>query len=421
MPSGRGDMVAASPSSRDARAFAGGRGYLAACTVGLPRRRHAAPPCDATWSAGASAPRPRRRLHRRRRTHTRALRALVGVEPRPRRDRLAGLGLRRRSSRHRAPDGAEVLCVDGDFSSMVLPFLARGDLAGARTRRSTRSPTRSPPTRGSSRSRSCSPRRARWRMPRPSPRPLAAHGARTLCDATQASDGCRSTRSRSDAIDLPRLQVAVRPARRRVPRRSPTAPLAELTPLSAGWYAGDDPWTSCYGPDLHLAATRRRFDVSPAWQAFVGAEPALELFASLDADAVHRHALGLATAFRERLGLDAAPDSAIVTWPDAEGATSRASPRRASPHPAAPAARASPSTSGTTRRTSSLARPRSAADARMPRRGSARRTHGIRSVPSPVISTSMASPSTNGPTPAGVPGEDDVAGQQREDARTRTR
>ena len=43
--------------------------------------------------------------------------------------------------------------------------------------------------------------------------------------------------------------------------------LAELLPITAGWYSGADPWSSCYGPDLHLATDATRFDVSPA-QAF---------------------------------------------------------------------------------------------------------------------------------------------------------
>src|SRR5699024_9629551 len=69
-----------------------------------------------------------------------------------------------------------------------------------------------------------------------------------------------------------------------------------------------------------LAPDASRFDASPAWQAFVGAEPALDLFASLDAHELHAHTTALATAFRERLGL-ASPDreSAIVTWADPEG------------------------------------------------------------------------------------------------------
>ena len=59
--------------------------------------------------------------------------------------------------------------------------------------------------------------------------------------------------------------------------------------------------------------------MSPAWHAWVGAEAALGFAASLDADEVRDHAVGLANAFRERLGM-APSDSAIVTWPDADGA-----------------------------------------------------------------------------------------------------
>jgi hypothetical protein len=45
----------------------------------------------------------------------------------------------------------------------------------------------------------------------------------------------------------------------------------ELTPHYAGWYAGDDPWSSIYGGPLRLAGDARRFDVSPAWHAWVAA------------------------------------------------------------------------------------------------------------------------------------------------------
>jgi selenocysteine lyase/cysteine desulfurase len=71
---------------------------------------------------------------------------------------------------------------------------------------------------------------------------------------------------------------------------------------------------------VELAADATRFDVSPAWQAFVGAEPALELFASLERAALHEHATGLAGAFCAGLGLEeAARRSAIITWSDPEG------------------------------------------------------------------------------------------------------
>ncbi|MFZ8376928.1 hypothetical protein ACO1LT_15775, partial [Staphylococcus aureus] len=56
----------------------------------------------------------------------------------------------------------------------------------------------------------------------------------------------------------------------------------ELRPVQAGWYSGEDPWASCYDAEAPLAADARRFDVSPAWQAFAGAAPALALFASTD-------------------------------------------------------------------------------------------------------------------------------------------
>jgi selenocysteine lyase/cysteine desulfurase len=85
-----------------------------------------------------------------------------------------------------------------------------------------------------------------------------------------------------------------------------------LRPLYAGWYAGDDPWTSIYGPPLRLAKDARRLDISPAWLAWVGTVPALELLTEVGIEAIHRHDLGLANALRGRLGLPAA-DSAIVT------------------------------------------------------------------------------------------------------------
>lgn len=88
--------------------------------------------------------------------------------------------------------------------------------------------------------------------------------------------------------------------------------LAMLRPLYAGWYAGDNPWTSIYGPPLRLAKGARRLDISPAWLSWVGTVPALELLADVGIATIHRHNLGLANALRTRLGLPAG-DSAIVT------------------------------------------------------------------------------------------------------------
>lgn len=91
-----------------------------------------------------------------------------------------------------------------------------------------------------------------------------------------------------------------------------------LTPLQAGWYAGEDVWRSTYGPDMHLALDARKFDVSPAWQAWIGAEQAIRLFADLDTAAVWAYTSGLGDALCDAIGI-ARQGQAIVTWPDAEG------------------------------------------------------------------------------------------------------
>ena len=82
--------------------------------------------------------------------------------------------------------------------------------------------------------------------------------------------------------------------------------------LNAGWYAGEDRWSSIYGPPLRLARTARRYDTSPAWSCWVGAAPALELLADVGVEAIHRHDLDLANRFRTGLGLEPG-DSAIVS------------------------------------------------------------------------------------------------------------
>ncbi len=85
-----------------------------------------------------------------------------------------------------------------------------------------------------------------------------------------------------------------------------------LTPIAAGWYAGEDPWSSIYRPPVRLAGDGRRFDVSPAWAGWVAATPALELLAEVGTEAIGAHDVSLAN--RLRAGLDLPPaDSAIVS------------------------------------------------------------------------------------------------------------
>jgi selenocysteine lyase/cysteine desulfurase len=85
-----------------------------------------------------------------------------------------------------------------------------------------------------------------------------------------------------------------------------------LTPLAAGWYAGEEPWSSIYRPPVRLAADGRRFDVSPAWAGWVAAAPTLELLADVGVDALGSHDVALANRLRAGIDLPAS-DSAIVS------------------------------------------------------------------------------------------------------------
>ncbi|MBB5915040.1 selenocysteine lyase/cysteine desulfurase [Nocardia transvalensis] len=88
--------------------------------------------------------------------------------------------------------------------------------------------------------------------------------------------------------------------------------LALLRPLAAGWYAGYNPWETCYGGPLRLASDASRFDLSPVWEASTGQQLALELVSGIGIDAIHRHDLALADRLRAGLGLPQG-DSAIVS------------------------------------------------------------------------------------------------------------
>jgi selenocysteine lyase/cysteine desulfurase len=145
----------------------------------------------------------------------------------------------------------------------------------------------------------------------------ARHDAYTFCDVTQAAGVL--------PVDASRFDVTVCHTYKWLcsPRGVAFLTLSErfdplLTPLQAGWYAGDDVWTSVYGPAMHLATDARRFDVSPAWQAWIGAEPAIELFAGLDIAEVWAFTSGLGDALCEAVGIPP-QHQAIVTWPDASG------------------------------------------------------------------------------------------------------
>ncbi|MGA7989153.1 MAG: aminotransferase class V-fold PLP-dependent enzyme [Candidatus Dormiibacterota bacterium] len=88
--------------------------------------------------------------------------------------------------------------------------------------------------------------------------------------------------------------------------------LDDITPHTAGWYAGGDRWNSIYGAPLRLSGDARRFDISPAWFSWVGAATSLDLLHEVGIDVLHAHDVGLANRFRAGVGM-APSNSAIVS------------------------------------------------------------------------------------------------------------
>lgn len=297
--------------------FAGGRDYLAACTLGLPPRATVAA-LTADLEAAASG-RPdvaaaTRAVEDGRRSYARLVHAPVSQVAIAAQTSVA-VSLIAAA----VPDGAEVLCAEDDFASLVVPFAHVG--RGVRLR--------SVPLRRLADEMAPNTWLVAFSLVQSATGEVAdaaaiaaaaaRTGTRTLCDLTQAAGWLPVDATLFDATVCHAYKWLCAPRGVAFLTLSPTL-AGELRPVHAGWYSGDDPWASCYGTSAPLAPDARRFDVSPAWQAFVGAAPALALFASADPTALHAHATDLAERFR--LGMDLPePErpSAIVTWPDAEG------------------------------------------------------------------------------------------------------
>jgi len=301
----------------EARAhFTAPPGYLAACTQGLPLRETVTASRFELdlWARGEATPAHYGEAVERSRA---AFARIAGVPG----DRVAigsQVSVLVSTVAASAPDGAEIVCVDGDFSSMVFPFLQQAhrgvtvvhapldrlaEAIGPRTWLVAFSLVQS----------------ANGRIADADAIVEAAqkHGARTLADLTQAAGWLPINAARFDLtvchaykwLCAPRGSAFLTMGGRM---------LGELRPVQAGWFAGDDPWTSCYGPDIHLATDARRFDVSPAWPVWPGTAAALEFFAALDMSAVRDHAVALGDEFSSRLGIPAR-GQAIVSWPDPGG------------------------------------------------------------------------------------------------------
>ncbi|HZB23031.1 MAG TPA: aminotransferase class V-fold PLP-dependent enzyme [Gaiellaceae bacterium] len=207
------------------------------------------------------------------------------------------------------PDGASVLAVDGDFSSLLFPFVARelrvrtvpldalADAIDGTTDVVAFSSVQS----------------ANGHVADLDTIATAARdaGALTVVDATQSCGWLPLDASRFDAVVCSGYKWLLSP------RGTAYAYLGErlrerARPIHANWYAGEEQFGSYYGLPSRLASAARRFDTSPAWFSWVGAAPAVELLESIGIERIQERNVALANRFRAGLALEPS-NTAIVS------------------------------------------------------------------------------------------------------------
>lgn len=219
------------------------------------------------------------------------------------------------------PPGAEVLAPEGEFSSVVSPFALRGDLRMRYVPLHGLADAVRPSTAlvAFSAVQSADGRVADLAAVRAA---AAAHGSRTLLDATQAAGWLPLDAGAHDYTVTGGFKFLL------CPRGTSFLTVTEeaqgtLPPLFAGWVAAGAPWTDNYGPVERLAPTARGFDEPPAFLSYHGAEQSLALLAEVGGDTLYAHATGLAARLRAGLaglGHKAVPgESAIVAVPGLDG------------------------------------------------------------------------------------------------------
>jgi selenocysteine lyase/cysteine desulfurase len=138
----------------------------------------------------------------------------------------------------------------------------------------------------------------------------AENEAVTVVDATQAVGWLPLDATRFDVVAAHAYKWMLSPRGTAFMAIAPER-LDSIVPHAAGWYAGEDPLATFFGPPLRLAGSARRLDTSPAWFMWVATAPALAVIEQIGVEAIHEHDVELANEFRAGLGLEPS-DSAIV-------------------------------------------------------------------------------------------------------------
>jgi len=305
-------------------AFTPSKGYLNAPTMGLPPRAvvEAMTQGLLSWQRGTASPAEYdAAVARSRADYARLVDVPVGmVAVGPSASVFAGVVAAS------LPDGARVVAVAEDFTSMLFPFLVQAqrdrsvhvqlvaldDLAAAVT----------PGTDLVVFSLAQSATGALVDVGAVTEAAERA-GALTFCDVTQAAGWYPVRAAEFDLTVCASYKWLCQPRGAAYLTTATTAVLDLLTPVNAGWYAGESIWDSVYGPEMRLAGDARRLDVSPSWLTWLGAAAAGEVFAHTDVAQLGAHGIGLAQELRDRLGLPSRP-SPVVVVADPDGERARA-------------------------------------------------------------------------------------------------
>jgi selenocysteine lyase/cysteine desulfurase len=197
------------------------------------------------------------------------------------------------------PAGAEILFPEGDFSSVINPFTVRGDLKTRFVPLERLAESVRPETAlvAFSAVQSADGRTADFTAVRAA---AAAHGARTLLDATQSAGWLPLRAGEWDYTVAGGYKFLL------CPRGASFLTVTEeaqdtLLPIHAGWVAGEELWVNSYGPVRELARTARRFDEPAAFLSYHGAARSLALLEEIGIERIEAHNKALAARFRAGL------------------------------------------------------------------------------------------------------------------------
>ncbi|MFC9797093.1 aminotransferase class V-fold PLP-dependent enzyme [Streptomyces sp. NPDC127584] len=215
------------------------------------------------------------------------------------------------------PAGAEILFPEGDFSSVITPFTIRGDLRTRFVPLERLAESVGPDTAlvALSSVQSADGRTADLPAVRAA---AAAHGARTLLDATQSAGWLPLRAGEWDYTVAGGYKYLL------CPRGASFLTVTEeaqdsLLPIHANWVTGEEMWVNSYGPVRELAHSARRFDEPPGFLSYHGAARSLALLEEIGIERIEAHNKGLAARFRSGLvALGHAPvmdDSTVVAVP----------------------------------------------------------------------------------------------------------